>query len=248
MLLSLQIEDAITNFINNDVNRLLSKVSPIVALPLPSPYNILMADFTPTAEVTSWVAPLPPATTAEVRLVYRSRNGSRAKADIDTAMKAAGISGVKAAAAALRVMITEGRPGCWFWRLPDGFDLSRYPASPEPPLPTLLDDLPGEGSLEPGAKPKPKRRTARGRRRTCPARSGRRAADGRDPECVAEKVGRVRKALDGCGFTFPRELTASPVEQYLATLTVATRNKKAEGKAARTLPLAPATTPCKPCY
>ncbi len=37
-------------------------------------------------------------------------------------------------------------------------------------------------------------------------------------EYVRWKLGRVRRVFDGCGFDFPRDLAASPVEQFLHTL------------------------------
>ena len=71
-------------------------------------------------------------------------------------MKAAGISGVKAASRSLGVDITEPRMGCWFWALPVGFDMTPYPAPPEPPEPTLVDDIEPPATA-PETKPKAKR-------------------------------------------------------------------------------------------
>jgi len=71
-------------------------------------------------------------------------------------VKAAGISGVKAASRSLGVDITEPRMGCWFWALPVGFDMTPYPAPPEPPEPTLVDDIEPPATA-PETKPKAKR-------------------------------------------------------------------------------------------
>ncbi len=62
------------------------------------------------------------------------------------------------------------------------------------------------------------------------------SANDRSPEYVAEKSMRVRKAFDACGFVFPRDLNATPLEQYLATLTVAPRTASKAGKMAKAPP------------
>jgi len=107
-----------------------------------------------------------PPTPAEAWLANQLRTGPRLKSDIDTAEKASGISGVKAASRSLGVAVTEPRTGCWFWALPVGFDWTPYPAPPEPPAPTLVDDIEPPATA-PEVKPKAKR--PRGKAATRPA-------------------------------------------------------------------------------
>jgi len=111
---------------------------------------------------------------AEVWLVNQLRNGPRHKTEIDDAVKAAGIGGVKAAGMVLQVVITEPRRGRWQWALPVGFDFTPYPAPPEPPEPTLVDEIePPNTPAE--AKPRGKKKRTKAEKQTAsgnPAPSG----------------------------------------------------------------------------
>ena len=99
-------------------------------------------------------------TPSETWLVNQLRDGPRSWADLERLMKVAGATGVKKIGESLRVRITPGRAGCFFWELPVGFDLAPYPAPPEPAEPTLVDDI-EPPAADPDAKPKGKRQRSK---------------------------------------------------------------------------------------